>query len=410
MLAPRAPLYLTHSPVPSVRHFAILAALEASVRGTMLSVLPLVIYRVFDSAEVLSSVYLFAGIASLLWGMFVPWMTTKIPRRWVTTLGALLYVTGCGLIIMWTPLTIPLGIAVNSFGTVTITVCLNAYVLDYIDRTNLGRNESTRMVYSAVPWAVGPVLGVWLLKIWEPLPFIVAGAFSLLLLATFWFLRLGNGKQITKARGPAPNPVAYLGRFVRQPRLIAGWLFAVIRSCGWWVYVVYLPVFCIQNGLGETPGAIAVSVTNGLLLTTPFMLKLVQRRGVRRAVMWSFGICGVCFIGGFALQVMPWAAFAMLAAGSIVLVMLDVCGSLPFLMAVKPSERTEMAAVYASYRDASGILTPATAWLVLLVSPVAGIFAASGLAMLAMAWTARRLHPRLGEPRGTGRVAPVAAD
>ena len=31
---------------------------------------------------------------------------------------------------------------------------------------------------------------------------------------------------------------------------------------------------------------------------------------------------------------------------------------MPFLMAVKPSERTEMSAVYSSFRDVSGILTP----------------------------------------------------
>lgn len=401
MIAPRAPVYLTHSPLPNVRHFAILAALEASIRGTMMSVLPLVIYRAFNSAEILSSIYLMAGIASLLWGVAVPWVTTKMPRRWTMTLGALFYLTGCTLILIGHPLTIATGIAVNNFGTVTISVCLNAYVLDYIERSNLGHNESTRMVYSAVPWAVGPILGVWLLNIWEPAPFLLSGTFALLFIAIFWKLRLGNGKQITKARGPAPNPVAFLGRFLSQPRLIAGWLFAVIRSCGWWVYVVYLPVFCIQNGLGETPGAIALSTTNALLLTTPLMLRLVRRWGVRASVVSSFALCGICFVGAFLFQSFPWGAFAMLAAGSVILVMLDVCGSLPFLMAVKPSERTEMAAVYASFRDASGILTPAAAWAVLLVSPVAGVFAVTGGAMLGVAWIARRLHPRLGEPRNS---------
>jgi len=399
MIAPRAPVYLTHSPVPNVRNFATLAALEAAIRGMMLSVMPLVIYRVYQSAEILSSIYLAAGLASLCWGMMVPWIATKIPRRWTMTLGGVLYMVGCSLIIIWDPRTIPIGIAVNSFGTVTIAVCLNAYVLDYIERSNLGHNESTRMVYSAVPWAAGPVVGVWFLNIWEPLPFLVAIGFAVIFLATFWRLRMGNGKQITKARRAAPNPLAFLGRFASQPRLIAGWLFAVIRSCGWWVYVVYLPVYCIQNGLGETPGAVALSSTNALLLITPFMLRLVRRFGVRASVVTAFTICGICFLGGFLLQPFPWLAFASLAAGSVVLVMLDVCGSLPFLMAVKPSERTEMAAVYSSYRDASGILTPATAWLVLLVTPVAGIFAAASAAMFAMAWTGRRLHPRLGEPR-----------
>jgi hypothetical protein len=92
-------------------------------------------------------------------------------------------------------------------------------------------------------------------------------------------------------------------------------------------------------------------------------------------------------------------AIALLFAGSLFLILLDICAGLPFLMAVKPSERTEMSAIYSSYRDVSGILTPGVAWMVLLVSPVAGIFAAAGMASL-LAWSiAGRLHPRLGQTR-----------
>ena len=80
---------------------------------------------------------------------------------------------------------------------------------------------------------------------------------------------------------------------------------------------------------------------------------------------------------------------------------------LPFMMAVKPSERTEMAAVYSSFRDVSGILTPGVAYLVLLVAPLAGIFAASGIGM-AVGWTiAGQLHRRLGARRPShGRQVP----
>ena len=49
-------------------------------------------------------------------------------------------------------------------------------------------------------------------------------------------------------------------------------------------------------------------------------------------------------------------------------------------MAVKPSERTEMAAVYSTFRDVSGFITPGVAWLVLLAAPVSGVFALAGLA------------------------------
>lgn len=68
-------------------------------------------------------------------------------------------------------------------------------------------------------------------------------------------------------------------------------------------------------------------------------------------------------------------------------------------MAVKPSERTEMSAIYSSYRDVSGILTPGVAALVLLVAPVAGVFAAGGIALFGAWAVSARLHPRLGEPK-----------
>jgi hypothetical protein len=86
--------------------------------------------------------------------------------------------------------------------------------------------------------------------------------------------------------------------------------------------------------------------------------------------------------------------------GAVGLIMLDVCGSLPFLMAVKPSERTEMAAVYSTFRDVSGILSPLVGGAVLLVAPVAAVFGACGLG-LGAAWAlAGTVHPRLGARRG----------
>ncbi|MFN3825954.1 MAG: MFS transporter [Pseudorhodobacter sp.] len=399
MFTPRSPLYLSHSPTPRVQDFALLSSLEAGVRGILLSVMPLVIYRAFGDAGIVSGIYFTVGILSLICGMMVPFLTRFVARRWVFTLAGAMYLCGMALALTGVPHLKAAALMVNAVATVTFTICLNAYVLDYIGRAELGRNESTRMVYSAASWTIGPVLGVWLLNWWEPAPFIVAACFSVALIAVFWKLRLGNGKQIARARGPAPNPVAFLGRFLQQPRLVAGWLFAVIRSCGWWVYVVYLPIYAIQNGLGETIGGIALSLSNGLLFVTPFMLRLVHRSSVRIAVRATFAFCGVLFLVAWAAAPLPWLVVAALMMASTGLVMLDVCGSLPFLMAVKPSERTEMAAVYSSFRDVSGILTPGVAWLVLLVSPVAGVFGACGLGMW-IAWTiAGRLHPRLGAPR-----------
>lgn len=406
MISRYIPDYLRHAPTPGVTGFAVLAGIEASLRGTLVSVWPLVMYQSLgENAARVSLVYFAAGIASLSWGLMVPWLNRRIPRRWLYTLGASFYFAGA-LLAMRGAVATPVAMVLANFATVTVFICTNAYIMDFIARHELGRVETQKLLYSGLSWAIGPMAGVFLWKWWPAMPFLMAIGFAVLLLATFWYLRLGNGRLITRARAPAPNPLAYLGRFFRQPRLISGWSFAVFRSSGWWVYVVYLPMFCIEAGLGDRVASVAFSVSNALLLSAPFIMRWMRGRGLRRAVRAAFGWAALCFaLAGFG-QVWPPVAVLALLAGSVFLVMLDTFGGLPFLMAVKPAERTEMAAVYSSFRDVSGIVTPGAAWLVLLVAPVAGVFVACAAGLGVMATVAGRLHPRLGAPRGA-RPRPV---
>ncbi len=401
MLSRNIPEFLRHAPTPGVKGFAVLAGIEASLRGILISVWPLVLYRALDeNAARVSLIYFAVGIASLSWGLMVPWVSRFVPRRWVYTLGAGFYVAGSCMAIIGGTILTPAAIAMNSLATVTVFICTNAYVMDFIARHELGKVETQKLLYSGLSWTIGPMLGVFLWKYWEPLPFIVAMGFALALLATFWHLRLGNGKLITRARAPAPNPLAYLGRFFRQPRLIAGWLFAVVRSAGWWVYVVYLPIFCLQGGLGDTVASVAFSASNLMLLSAPFVMRWMQTRGLRRAIRTAFAACSICFLAAGFGQFWAPAAVIALFVGSAFLVMLDTFGGLPFLMSVRPAERTEMSAVYSSFRDVSGILTPGVAWLVLLVAPIPGVFIACAAGLAAMAAVAGLMHPRMGEKRG----------
>jgi ACDE family multidrug resistance protein len=393
------PLALKHSPTPRIEHFALLSGLDATIRGTLISTMPLVVYDTLGDAQSTSVIFFISGIVALVWGLMVPWATRRVPRRWAYTGGVCLYLIGNTLGALGTGWSVPMALMCNAMATVTVFVCLNAYVLDYVDRANLGRSQSTQMVYSATAWTIGPLAGVWLYHQWAALPFLVAGGFSLVLLASFWVLRLGNGKQITRAKQATVNPVGFLGRFFTQPRLIAGWSFAVMRSCGWWVYVVYLPIFCIEAGLGDKVGGIALSVTNALLFAAPALNRLGRRMSVRRSVRVAFGLCGGLFVSAGLLAFLPWVTVALVMVASVFLVMLDVVGGLPFLMSVKPSERTEMSAVYSSFRDVSGILTPGAAWLVLFVAPLPGIFVAAGVGLLSAWAIAGRLHPRLGTLR-----------
>ena len=401
MFAARAPAHLTHATTPKVFHFALLSAIEAALRELLISVWPLLLYKIWQSAETVSLIYIGLGVSALLWGGLIPALTLWLPRRWTMTFGISLNILSGLLVLTGKPMLMTVGLLLHALGTATFLICLNAYVLDYIARVDLGKNESMRLVFSAICWSIGPFLGVWLMDWWLPAPFILALLLSIVLMVSFWRLRLGNGKQISRSRAPTPNPVAYLGRFIYQPRLVSGWLFAVIRSCGWWVYIVYLPIYCIESGLGNHIGAAALSVTNTLLFLSPLVLKFVKKYGVRLSVIGSFSIAALAFGLAWAATDQAWWTITALFIGSFALIMLDVCGSLPFLMAVKPSERTEMSAVYSSYRDASGILVPTAAWIILLVSPISGIFAVTGLALGSMALLATKLHPRLGAEKLT---------
>lgn len=393
------PIFLRHAATPRIEHFAILAGLEATVRGLMVSVMPLVVYDALGDAVLVSRVYFLVGLVSLIWGLLVPGLTQKLPRRWMYSAGCGLYLAGMMLAMAGGPVLVPLAIGATALGTVTVFVCFNAYVLDYVARGDLGRTQSLQMFYAATPWAVGPMLGVWLRSIWAPLPFIAGALAAATLLGVFWWLRLGNGRQISRARGPAVNPLGYLNRFFHQPRLVAGWLFAVIRSCGWWVYIIYLPIFCIETGLGEHVGGVALSLSNALLFITPLLARLVRRVTVRRAVRGAFILCLAGFALATLLSGLPWAVVACLLIASAGLVMLDAAGNLPFMMAVKPSERVEMAAVFSSYRDVSGIMAPGLAWAVLAFAPLSVIFIVTGAGFAFAQGLAARLHPRLGVAR-----------
>ncbi|MGJ8626003.1 MAG: hypothetical protein ACSHXB_03495 [Sulfitobacter sp.] len=155
MIAPRAPLPLTHLPIPKVRDFAILSGLEAGVRGTLMSVMPLAVY---GDAATFSQIYLEVGVISLVFGILVLWLAGKLSRRWMYSVGSAFYLIGILLAITGVPALVPVALGCISLATVTVAVCLNAYVLDYVVRINLGKSETLRLVFSGASWSAGQLL------------------------------------------------------------------------------------------------------------------------------------------------------------------------------------------------------------------------------------------------------------
>ena len=390
----------TYQPAKAgVRSFAILAAFEAAARSILISVYPVLMYRDLGDAKTVSEVYLLIGAASLIIALFTPMFSSLIPRRILYTVAACFMIFGNLIGLSSLPHAIPIAVLCNSAALVVMTVCFNAYVMDYIDRTSMGKNESSRLLYSGASWAIGPYLGVFLMDRWPAAPFIISIIAVCGLLAWFWYLRLGNGKVIMRAKKPATNPLKYLRRFFRQPSLVVGWLFAVMRSVGWAIYIIYLPIFAVESGLSNQAGGIALSFSNALLFLTPFMSRYLDMTSVRVTIMTGFIGSGVLFTLAAISTSVPLAAIGMLAAATLFLVLLDVSGGLPFLMTVKPSERTEMAAVYSTFRDVSAVVAPGFARVILIFTPLSGVFLAGGAVLLLCAGVAKTLHPRMGKKR-----------
>ena len=390
--------------------FARIAGLEALVRGSTLAVYPLLMYRAWGDAQLVSELYFVVGVLSLLTALTVPLLAQRLQRRWVYALGLTLYVVSAGFGMLggkWTAL----ALLCNTMAAATSFVCFNAYVLDHVPKTEFARLESLRMFYGGLGWVLGPALGVQLLPIWHGTPFLMVGLGAVAMLFYIWQIRLGNGRSMARQARGAAHPWVYLQRFFLQPRLIGGWLFAVMRSCGWWFYFVYVGIFAVEHGLGDGVGGVATSLANMGLFAAPLLFRWVRRHSVRRAMRTGFLLGGICFVLATLLSSMPWVTVGVLVLGSCCLVLLDVCAGLPFLMSVKPSERTEMSAVYSSFRDVSGILSPGLAWLVLQFTDVSGVFAAGGCALL-LAWAvAGHLHPQLGVPGALRvRAGPAAKE
>ena len=398
-------------PQPTVESFARIAGLEALCRGCTLSVFPLLLYRAWGSAQLVSEIYFCVGLASLMAALLVPALVRVLSRRQVYLGAVSLYLVASALGMLqgkWTTLALLCAIIAAAISF----VCYNSYVLDHLEKTDFSRLETMRLFYGGAGWVVGPFAGVWLLTVWEGAPFVLLAGSASSMAWLIWKTPLGEGKFLARGSGSgaeqahdsrSANPLGLVIRFFSQPRLVTAWVLPLVRSCGWWMFFVYLGIFALENNLGEQVGGIASSVANMGLFLAPLMLLWMQRRSVRTAIRVGCLGASACYLAAAALSHWPWATVGCLLAGTLFLVLLDTCAGLPFLMSVKPSERTEMSAVYSSFRDVSGIISPAIAWLVLQFSPVVGVFGVGALILLGAWQLAGRLHPELGVP-GSARV------
>lgn len=396
----RHPIWLRKAGTPGAEAFAILFTFESFSRAILSSVMPLDALKYLGDSSSVSGLYFCIGLVGIACGFCVPLFMRWVPRRWVYTAGAVA-LAGAPVAMMAGGISAQvLGMLLRVTGMVTLTICLNLYVLDYIAKHELNQAEPKRVFYSAVAWTAGPGLGTYLYAEVSPnAAYAVGVVFALTALAYFWRLRLSDRSPFLAGQQAPPNPMHNIRAFVGKPRLILAWLVAIGRSSWWAMMFIYTPIFAVETGLGPVVGGLIVSTGSGMLFLMPLWGRYLRVFGLRRVLSTGFAGAGIATAVVALTMGWPYLAAGFLVLSAVFVATMDAVGNMTFMLAVKPNERSEMTSVYATYRDMAEIVPPGLFALVLRSFDLAAVFLLGGVAMLGLSRLSMALHPRLGRDR-----------
>jgi MFS family permease len=384
---------------PGAVVFAVMFTLESLARATLTTITVNQAYQLLSDKSTVNLLYSCVYATTLCVSFAIPDLIRRFRRRWVYSLGVLLTIAAALCLSAGTVSGQIGGMLSYALAGSITSVTLQLYMMDYIQRRDFILSEPLRLVFSAAAWGAGPFLGVWLNQTYGVgTAEAVSAASAVLLLAYFWYLRMTENPAVAAATRPPPRPLASIRRFLAQPRLRLGWFIAFGRSC-WWAMFFVIPPLYLTDALGKESGnswgALLVSSGNILLVITPLVGRIAARHGIRRPIVAAFlGLGGFTILAAFLVG-SPLAVGLCLLGGAVCAVVLDALGNIPFIRAVRPLERPQMATVFRSYADLSSLVPAAVFSLLLfIVDDIAIVFAASGLFALAVGAVARHL------PRG----------
>jgi len=363
----RRPVALNQLSSSTSEALARLAALEGFSRAMLVGIVPLVAYEALGDKESVARVYLIAAILTLLVTLNFATLEKLLQRRWVLSLGCGFLVLAATFLWIADGISLPAGIGLRSAAASLFSVSMSLYIMDYIGKRDLTRNESRRMQYAGVAWLIGPMLGTWLLNNnHQLLPFVISGLSAVMAFAYFWSMRLGDNKVFVKAQSSVANPLKSVLHFASQRRLRIAYGITLSRSCYWVALFIYGPIYVIESGLPTWSAGLLLSGISILLFFSPLIRLLSDRIGIRQLVVSALLLtAGSLFSLGVIGEAAPIGIFFWVA-GALGGVVLDVLGNIPFMRMVRPRERTAMTTVFSTWREASELLTPAIVGVILL--------------------------------------------
>ena len=377
---------------PGAAVFAIMFTLESLARAVLAAIIPLQAYTILKEARDVSLTYFSVAIIGLVASFVIPLLIRRFRRRWVYTAGVVMLIASASSLATSTLVGQIVAMLLRSLAAASLNITLSLYVLDYIHKRDMIRSEPLKLMMSAFSWSLGPLLGVYLYnQVGHGAAAMLSIAPAAALLVYFWYLRIQDNPAVAAATRPAPNPLRNIRRFLEQPRLRLAWFITFSRSVWWGMFFVYPSIYMLQSGKSEMDAAILLSAGNAVLLGAVWIGRLAQSRGIRRLLIGAFIGSGVTTLATVLFYGSPWVVGGLLLAGALNVMVQDGLGNIPFLRAVRPLERPQMATVFRTYIDAADVLPAAFYSVLLSFFDIRAVFIACGLWMLLAAFVTRHL-------------------
>ena len=383
-------------PKASALTFGALFAGESLLRSMNVSVIPLQAYDLLGSSQKVSMVSTAVSFAVLLTTLLLPYIFRNARRRWIYSFGIAVMVASACFFASYTVAGQVVGLYLRNAGAAVLSITLSLYIMDNIRRTELTKSEPLRLATSTLSWVIGPALGAWLYATHGPIvaQLAVVGA-AAALAAGFWYTRLYDPGTLPSGTLTSFSPLANAVAFFAKPRLRLAWSIAFGRSCFWSVTFIYGPLLMVEGGLAKTTAGLLLSLTQFALPVGLLYGKAARRWGVRPIITFSFvGMTMTALLAGLFGKSAVLSAAICLLIGAFCATGLDGVGGIPFLRAVKPSQRQQMTSVYRTFIECAELLPGFVFAILLLYFEIGVVFLALSVLMAYMAWVSWRYLPK----------------
>ncbi len=382
------------SDLPDALRLSILQCIMVAAWTLPSALLPVQALKLLGDAQAVSIFFFGVGFAGLIGVLATPRLIHAFGRRVAFWTGMICLVLSAVCLSVDDPLFLIVGAAARAIGFMVIDVAFEVVVMEVIPRRAMARFEAARVFFIGIGLIIGPWLGVRLaLDFGDWTTYAIVGSLAITVVFYILFSDLLTKGRSAREREVPPNALRFTLRFLKQPRLRLAWLLCFGRAAWWTMYFIYVPIYCVETGLGAELGGVILSLASCALLLVPVWGRLGKRTGVRPMLGFGYLFAGVITIS-VATVSSPWTGIGLLLVAALGASVLDAIGNALFLRAARPLERAEMASVFFTYREAAQLIPPGILGVLLGYFALPVVFVASGIGMAVLTWFTRYIPKR----------------